>query len=193
MTQTTQQNETSESPSAKKSSWHLNGQLLFECFCALVFLGMVGLVFYNAFLRYVFRSSFPPSEEWARFLFIYIIYYGAIEACFRRKHIAVDLLLNQLKGLTKRTVEVIADLCSLSALALLIAGGLQIVSLTYDIGSVATNVNMAIINSCLPIMATCAFLFTLKDLWTHLRSPLEKVKRGNGAGVEEYQHQSKEG
>ena len=65
----------------QKTKWHINGQLCFEIFCAVVFLGMVGLVFYNALLRYVFRSSFPPSEEWARFLFIYIIYYGAIEAC----------------------------------------------------------------------------------------------------------------
>ena len=46
------------------------GELLFEIFCAVIFLGMIGLVFYNAFLRYVFSSSYPPSEEWARFLFI---------------------------------------------------------------------------------------------------------------------------
>ncbi|WP_297849460.1 TRAP transporter small permease subunit, partial [uncultured Desulfovibrio sp.] len=52
------------------------GQLLFEIFCAVIFLGMIGLVFYNAFLRYVFSSSYPPSEEWARFLFIYITFFG---------------------------------------------------------------------------------------------------------------------
>ena len=45
-------------------------QLFFEIFCALIFLGMIGLVFYNALLRYLFSSSYPPSEEWARFLFM---------------------------------------------------------------------------------------------------------------------------
>lgn len=155
-----------------KSNWHIDGQLLFEIFCALVFLGMVGLVFYNAFLRYFFRSSFPPSEEWARFLFIYIIYYGAIEACIRKKHIAVDLLLNQLYGCTRRFVVLLADVLSLVALVLLTAGGINIVMLTYDIGSVATDVNMALINSCLPIMSTVAFFITLKDTFDHWKAPL---------------------
>ena len=54
------------------------GERAFEVFCAAIFLGMIGLVFFNAFLRYVFRSSFAPSEEWARFLFIYITFIGGI-------------------------------------------------------------------------------------------------------------------
>ena len=31
------------------------GERAFEFFCAIIFLGMIGLVFVNAFLRYVFR------------------------------------------------------------------------------------------------------------------------------------------
>ena len=75
------------------------GEFLFQIFCAVIFLSMIGLVSYNAFLRYVFRSSFPPSEEWARFLFIYITFFGAIEAFYRHKHIAVDLVTDHLHGL----------------------------------------------------------------------------------------------
>ncbi len=188
MTQSTLPDET---PAPKKESWHFDGQLCFEIFCAIVFLGMVGLVFYNAFLRYVFRSSFPPSEEWARFLFIYIIYYGAIEACYRKKHIAVDLLLNQLSGIARRSVEILADVCSLTALALLTAGGINILMLTYDINSVATNVNMGLINSCLPIMSAIAFIFTFRDLIAHWKAPLSTHKVGTGGDLDETM--SKEG
>jgi len=180
----TQSTPLAEDKAQAKQNWRFNGQLCFEIFCATVFLGMVGLVFYNAFLRYVFRSSFPPSEEWARFLFIYIIYYGAIEACYRKKHIAVDLLLNQLHGVARRTLEVAADLLSLLALALLTAGGINILMMTYDINSVATNVNMGIINSCLPIMSSIVFCFTLKDLYQHCKAPLSTKKFGNGHGLD---------
>lgn len=86
----------------RAADWKLSGELLFELFCAAIFLGMIGLVFFNAFLRYVFRSSFPPSEEWARFLFIYITFIGGIEAFYRHKHIAVDLLINLLRGAPRR-------------------------------------------------------------------------------------------
>lgn len=165
-------------PKKELPPFKMSGKVLFEMFCALVFLGMVGLVFYNAFLRYVFRSSFPPSEEWARFLFIYIIYFGAIEACYRRKHIAVDLLVSRLHGVARRTVDIAANLLSLCALSLLLFGGWRIVELTYDINSVATNVNMAIINCTLPIMAFATIVLTLKDLVRLLKAPVS-----SGAGL----------
>ena len=53
-----------EKEQAKESA----GEVAFQGFCAAVFLGMIGLVFYNAVLRYVFRASFAPSDEWPRFL-----------------------------------------------------------------------------------------------------------------------------
>ena len=165
-------------PKKELPPFRMSGKILFEMFCALVFLGMVGLVFYNAFLRYVFRSSFPPSEEWARFLFIYIIYFGAIEACYRKKHIAVDLLVSRLHGVPRRTVDIVASLLSLCALLLLLFGGWRIVELTYDINSVATNVNMAIINCTLPIMALATIILTLKDLWKLVRAPLSRREEG---------------
>jgi TRAP-type C4-dicarboxylate transport system permease small subunit len=52
---------------------------------------------------------------------------------------------------------------------LLLFGGWRIVELTYDINSVATNVNMAIINCTLPIMALATIVLTLKDLLKLLR------------------------
>ena len=61
-----------QKPSGSSQPKESTSAFLFQLFCAVIFLGMIGLVSYNAFLRYIFRSSFPPSEEWARFLFIYI-------------------------------------------------------------------------------------------------------------------------
>lgn len=162
-------------PKEKHSEpFKLNGKILFEMFCAFVFLGMVGLVFYNAFLRYVFRSSFPPSEEWARFLFIYIIYFGAIEACYRKKHIAVDLLTSHLSGKTRCAVDLLANLLGVVALGVLLLGGCRIVQLTCDIESVATNVNMAIINCTLPIMALATIILTLRDMYGILKTRGER-------------------
>ena len=77
---------------------------------------------YNAFLRYVFRSSFPPSEEWARFLFIYITFFGAIEAFIHHKHIAVDLLVGATSGKVRKTLNVLASVLALFALGLLLYG-----------------------------------------------------------------------
>lgn len=165
-----------ESKKKQMEPFTLNGKTLFEMFCAFVFLGMVGLVFYNAFLRYVFRSSFPPSEEWARFLFIYIIYFGAIEACYRKKHIAVDLLTSRLTGISRCLIDLLANLLGVVALSVLLLGGWRIVQLTCDIASVATHVNMAIVNCTLPLMALATLILTLRDMYGILAKALRRKK-----------------
>ena len=137
------------------------GERAFEVFCAAIFLGMIGLVFFNAFLRYVFRSSFAPSEEWARFLFIYITFIGGIEAFYRHKHIAVDMFVNMIS----------ASLFMLAALVLLLFGGISVVLQTLDTYSVATDVNMAFINGTLPVMAFAAIIIHLRDIVRLIRTP----------------------
>lgn len=149
----------------------LSGELLFEIFCAVIFLGMIGLVFYNAFLRYVFGGSYPPSEEWGRFLFIYITFFGAIEAFYWKKHIAVDMFVDMFSGMSRKCIEILAILLTMGALGLLLDGGITYVLQTIDTNSVATNVNMAFINSTLPIMAFTAILICLRDLIALVRRP----------------------
>ncbi|MDR1856232.1 MAG: TRAP transporter small permease [Desulfovibrio sp.] len=153
------------------------GEFLFEVFCAAIFLGMIGLVFYNAFLRYVFRSSFAPSEEWARFLFMYVTFFGSIEAFYRGKHIAVDMFVGLTSGITRKTIDIIASLFGLAALVLLIVGGIVMVQQTYDTYSVATGINMGLINGSLPIMAISAFVIHLRDLVRLVRKPASEFLR----------------
>lgn len=165
--------EAHSAPAPKASSF----EFAFEIFCAAIFLGMIGLVFYNAFLRYAFGSSFAPSEEWARFLFIYITFFGAIEAFYRKKHIAVDMFVSLISGATRKTVDIIASLLGLGALVLLFWGGIVLVQQTIDTNSVATGVNMAFINGTLPIMAIAAIIIRGKDFIQLLRKPASEFVR----------------
>jgi len=153
------------------------GEFAFQVFCAVIFLGMIGLVFYNAFLRYVFSSSFTPSEEWARFLFIFITFFGSIEAFYRKKHIAVDMFVGLFSGVTRKTLDIIASLLALGALFLLLWGGIVLVEQTMDTWSVATSVNLGIINATLPIMAASALVIRGKEFIRLLRTPVSEFKK----------------
>ena len=153
------------------------GEFAFQVFCAFIFLGMIGLVSYNAFLRYVFSSSFTPSEEWARFLFIFITFFGSIEAFYRKKHIAVDMFVNLTHGVTRKTLDVIASSLVLVVLALLLWGGIVLVLQTMDTWSVATSINMGIINATLPIMAAAALVIRGKEFIALLKKPASEFKK----------------
>ena len=153
------------------------GEFAFQVFCAFIFLGMIGLVFYNAFLRYVFSSSFTPSEEWARFLFVFITFFGSIEAFYRNKHIAVDMFVNMTHGVTRKTLDLIAHTLVLVVLALLLWGGIVLVEQTMDTWSVATSVNLGIINATLPIMAAAALVIRGKEYVALLKKPASEFKK----------------
>jgi TRAP-type C4-dicarboxylate transport system permease small subunit len=153
------------------------GEFVFQIFCALIFLGMIGLVFFNAFLRYVFGSSFAPSEEWARFLFIYITFFGAIEAFYRNKHIAVDLFVRLLGGSVRKGVDIAACLLTLGALVFLLAGGIVLVGQTMDTHSVATGINLGLINGTLPVMAAAALVIRGREFFLLLKKPAAEFTR----------------
>ncbi|SBV95989.1 conserved membrane hypothetical protein [uncultured Alphaproteobacteria bacterium] len=152
------------------------GALAFQFFCAAVFLGMIGLVFYNAMLRYVFRSSFAPSEEWARILFMYITFFGAIEAFYRGRHIAVDMLTGLLSGVARKSVDLVAQVLSLGALGLLTIGGVSLVQQTMDTYTVATGLNMTFVNGTLPLMAGVVFVMYVRNLIVTIRKPASEFK-----------------
>lgn len=171
----------SSSPDADKSAvpQDSRGEFAFQMFCAIIFLGMIGLVFYNAFLRYVFHSAFPPSEEWARFLFMFITFYGAIEAFYRKKHIAVDMFVGLFGGMTRKALDVSAQLLGLGALTLLLWGGVELVGQMLDTKSVATGVNMGIICAALPIMALAAVVIRGKELLEMLKKPASEYHKAS--------------
>ena len=169
---------------AKGSKAGAAGAFAFQVFCASIFLGIIGLVFFNAVLRYCFNSGYPPSEEWARFLFIYVTFFGAIEAFYRKKHIAVEIVVDMLEGNCRKMVNIIAILLSISALALLLQGGIVYVLQTMDTYAVATHVNMALINVTLPIMAGAGIILQLRDLIAILRKPASEFKKADPMDVE---------
>lgn len=156
------------------------GEFLFQVFCAVIFLGMISLVFYNAMLRYIFSSSYPPSEEWARFLFIYITFFGSIEAFYRRKHIAVDMFADMLHGANRKAIDIIASVIGMLVMALLLWGGIEYVLTTYDQKSVSTGINMTFIYGTLPIMAAASLIIQFRDFLALLRRPLSDFQKNQG-------------
>ena len=81
-------------------------------------------------------------------------------------------------------VNIIAILLSISALALLLQGGIIYVLQTMDTYAVATHVNMALINCTLPIMAAAGLLLQLRDLIAILRKPASEFKKADPLDVE---------
>ena len=76
-----------------------------------------------------------------------------------------------LSGITKKTVDIVAQILALAALVLLALGGISLVQQTIDTATVATGLNMAFVNGTLPVMAIAVIIMRLRTLLHTIRRP----------------------
>jgi TRAP-type C4-dicarboxylate transport system permease small subunit len=123
-----------------KTSWLY--QLLNVIMAAALFF-MAILVFGNVVLRYVFNSGIYWSEEIARFLFIWMIFLGAIGALKNNQHLGVDTLLKIVPRFMKKIMYVTSNVLVLYILWLVLDGSWNMVQINKENPAPATGLPMS--------------------------------------------------
>jgi TRAP-type C4-dicarboxylate transport system permease small subunit len=110
----------------------LNGSIV------IILVGMVSLVFLNAVLRYLFDSGITWSEEMARYLFVWLVFLGAIVALKERGHIIVDLLVANVSKKLQKIFFLISNILIIGVLCIFIDGSSKLIILNEKIMGPAT-------------------------------------------------------
>lgn len=90
---------------------------------AFVMAAMVLMVFVNAVARYAFSTSFPITEELARYGFVWVSYLGAIMGFLRGGHVGVDILITRLKGIQKLIARALGEAIIWLVIVIVARGG----------------------------------------------------------------------
>ncbi|MEW9674105.1 TRAP transporter small permease [Ammoniphilus sp. 3BR4] len=101
-------------------------------FISLLLALMCILVFGNVVLRYLFNSGITWSEEMARFLFVWLVFLGAILGLKDNEHLGVDMLVKKLSPKFKKVLYVISNLLILYSLILLLDGSWKLTLFSFD-------------------------------------------------------------
>lgn len=112
---------------------------------AIVMISMVLMIFVNAMLRYIFNTGIAATEELSRYAFVWVSALGAIIAYYQNKHVGVNLLVENLSGIYKLFIQIIADLAVIFAIYLLCRGGFKYFMATYTQDSAALPIPLGII------------------------------------------------
>ncbi len=88
---------------------------------------MVILVFGNVVLRYGFNSGITFSEEVSRFLFIWVVFVGAVLTLRDNAHLGVQMLTKKLPLGGKKICKLVSDVATLTCCVLITYGGWQVV------------------------------------------------------------------
>lgn len=75
-----------------------------------MFAGMVGIIFFQVIMRYLFNNSLSWSEELGKFLFVWISWLGISIGHRRQEHIKITLLVGKLPYRWQKGLEVISEL-----------------------------------------------------------------------------------
>jgi len=101
---------------------------------------MVGFVFANVVLRYVFNSGLTWSSEVARYLFVWVVFLGSILAVVEHSHLGVDILARHVPGWLQKSFFLLATLLTVAVMTLVIKGLLVLIELNVGITGPATDI-----------------------------------------------------
>lgn len=126
---------------------------------------MVGLVFSNVVLRYIFSSGIVAAEEIARLMFVWLVFLGATVALRHQRHLGLEILQSRLPFKVRRACAVISHLMILYALYLFVQGSWIQLLIGMETFSTVLRFPMAIYAAAGFFPAIAMALIVLANLW----------------------------
>lgn len=135
---------------------------------------MLLMVFINVVLRYLFDSGLTWSEEMSRFVFVWLVFLGAISALKDKMHLGVDILVGNVPPIIQKILYVLSSAAVLYTIYLMIDGGLKMTILNLDVLAPATGLPMMYVFGILIVTGIAMALIILFQLYQILRLPNDK-------------------
>ncbi|MGH7768649.1 MAG: TRAP transporter small permease [Candidatus Binatia bacterium] len=136
-----------------------------EWWSVLLLFLMVAVVCFGVFFRYALKASLIWYDEFASYLLVWLTFYGAVVASYRRRHIGFEVVLEKLRPETRRIFDFMSELFVLSFQVVLFYYGWQLMEkMGADTAISLPWVKMAWIYSVLPITGGLMLIISVMRL-----------------------------
>lgn len=130
------------------------------------FLALMGiLTFSNIVLRYFFNYSITWTEEMSRFLFVWLIFLGAIGALKDGNHLGFTSFVQGLPQTAKKICYLVSNVLMVACLGILSWGGFRMTKMTLRQVAPATGIPMASMYVIAVVMSVAMFLIVCHNLY----------------------------
>jgi TRAP-type transport system small permease protein len=138
---------------------------LFEWWAVILLVSMVAVVSLGVFFRYFLNSALVWYDEFASYLLVWLTFYGAIVASYRRRHIGFEVVVNRFLPKTRRIIDMIGESFVLLFQGVLLYYGWSLTQKMGDETAVSLVwIKMSWIYSVLPIAGGMMFFISLMRL-----------------------------
>jgi TRAP-type C4-dicarboxylate transport system permease small subunit len=121
-------------------------------------------VLWQVFTRFVLRHPSSFTEELARFLLIWVGLLGASYASGKKMHLAIEVVVDRLKGKSRIWMEVfIQSFVFLFALLVMVIGGIRLVTIMLLLGqiSAALGLKLGYVYLVIPLSGLLILFYSL--------------------------------
>jgi TRAP-type transport system small permease protein len=127
--------------------------------------GMVILVFGNVVLRYIFNSGIAITEEFSRWLFVWLTFFGATVALREHTHLGMDSVVSRLPLWGKKLAFVLSHAMMIGCVLIMLYGGWYLVVVNNDIYAAATGLPISMFYGIELIFAVTATPLLVYELF----------------------------
>jgi len=127
------------------------------------------LVLAQIILRYVFNSPLVWSEELARYLYIWICFFGWLMASRQGDQISIATLLNRLSPRAGRWVRLAIELAAIAFAAILAHQGYEIAMRNLSVSTASLFFPFAVVYAIVPVAGAVAILISLRNIAALIR------------------------
>lgn len=145
---------------------------------------MVAVVFWNVVSRYFLGVSIAWSEEISRFMFLWVVFLGAVLAYIKDEHLSLDILIKAIPKKAAHAMQLVADLCVLYAIQIIVRGGYSLMMKSWDWLSPAAAIPYAFVYLIIPVAGAALFIMTIAKMIQHINIFLGKSKDKEDAAKE---------
>jgi len=146
-----------------------NVEKLINILLAVSLAVMTILVFGNVVFRYIFHSGITWSEEMSRFLFIWLVFLGAIPALKEGAHIGIDLISQRLSIGPKRIVGVIVHSVILITSIMILSGSWKMSMDSLESYAPATGVSYSYVYGIGIVMSVAMIIISTFNIYKSIK------------------------
>lgn len=128
---------------------------MFSCMSIAVFIQII--------FRYLLHQPIYWSEEFPRFILIWLTFLGSAIAMKNRSHLSISLLTNRLAVQKRIWVQFFANLLSLLFISILVWGGIIIAILTMPNRTAALQMPTGLVYLAVPVGGIIMIIYLLKN------------------------------
>lgn len=147
-----------------------------EAVCALLMAAMVVLVFGNVVLRYFFSTGWLISEEISRWMFVWMVFMGAVVVMRERGHMGTDMVVVRLSTQAQRLCLVAVQVIMLCITWLMFTGSWSQVVVNRETEAPVSGLSVSIFYFAGVLFAVSTLLILLHQFWLTVTGKLSDAE-----------------